>query len=54
MHNSDHAPTSVAVKDRVASFNVSSLIHQRSSLIPGGALKTRLEAQCAAVVSHLR
>ena len=49
----DHVPVNVPVQDRIASFDTS-LYHQDSSQIPGGALKTRLEAQCASVVSHLR
>ena len=49
----DHAPVHVPVPERVASFTASMVNHE-SSQIPGGALKTRLEAQCEAVVSHLK
>ena len=49
----DHAPVLVPVPERVASFTASMVNHEACG-IPPGALKTRLEAQCATIVSHLR
>ena len=41
------------LSDRIASFSAS-MVHHVSGQISYGALRTRLEAQCETVVSHLK